>query len=139
MFKRAKPQAISRARELRKNATDAERLLWWKLRELKKLGYHFRRQAPFRSYTLDFVEHATKLVIELDGGQHNADEYRARDAKRTRLLTNEGYRTLRFWNNAVFDDLDGVADTILAELNKRKHRPPPARAKALATSPQRGR
>jgi very-short-patch-repair endonuclease len=63
-----KPGTIGRARNLRTHATDAERKLWYKLRELKALGYHFRRQVPFRSYILDFVEHSAKFVIELDGG-----------------------------------------------------------------------
>ena len=138
MFKRAQPKDISRARELRCNATAAERLLWWKLRELKKLGFHIRRQAPFRSYTLDFVEHNARLVIELDGGQHNANQGRAHDERRDRFLKSQGYRTLRFWNNEVFDDLDAVVATILAELDKRQHRPPPE-ALGASTSPQRGR
>jgi hypothetical protein len=75
-----KPGTIGRARNLRTHTTDAERKLWYKLRELKALGYHFRRQVPFRSYILDFVEHSAKLVIELDGGQHGEDAHRSRDA-----------------------------------------------------------
>ena len=103
MFKRAQPKDISCERELRRTATEAERLLWWKLRVLNKLGYHFRRQAPFRSYTLDFVEHNARLVIELDGGQHNTNEHRVRDKKRHYLLASEGYRTDSWnWNNEVF-------------------------------------
>ncbi len=140
MFKRATPKDISRSRQLRSNATEAERLLWWKLRELKKLGHHFRRQAPFRSYTLDFVEHNCQIVIELDGGQHNTNEHRAHDQRRDKLLKSQGYSTLRFWNNDVLENLDTVVDTIIAALKKRKHRPPPARgSRPLAPSPQRGR
>src|SRR5665213_690440 len=74
---------IARARELRRDSTEVEERLWWKLLELR--GYHFRRQAPFRSYVLDFVEHGARLVIELDGSQHGEDAHRARDEKRDGL------------------------------------------------------
>ncbi|MGQ0742595.1 MAG: endonuclease domain-containing protein [Alphaproteobacteria bacterium] len=131
MFKRAKRENISRARALQRTATEAERLLWWKLKPLNKLGYHFRRQAPFRSYTLDFVEHKSRLVIELDGGQHGAHDHHSRDRKRDTLLASQGYRTLRFWNNEVFENLDAVVETIFSVLEKRNHPPPPARARSI--------
>src|SRR6476646_9145829 len=111
-----KPGTIGRARNLRTHATDAERKLWYKLRELKALGYHFRRQVPFRSYILDFVEHSAKLVIELDGGQHGEDAHRSRDEIRDSALRSEGYRVMRFWNADVLTDADLVTEYLLAEL-----------------------
>src|SRR5258708_22105479 len=99
-----RPGMIGRARSLRTHATDAERNLWYKLRELKAFGYHFRRQVPFRSYILDFVEHSAKFVIELDGGQHGEDRHRLRDEIRDRTLRSEGYRVMRFLNADVLAD-----------------------------------
>jgi crossover junction endodeoxyribonuclease RuvC len=109
--------------------------MWWKLRDLKQLGYHFRRQAPFRAYTLDFVEHDAKLVVELDGGQHGEDEHRVHDERRDRLLESQGYRTLRFWNTDVIENIEGVFEAIIREL---EHRPPPDPLRG-STSPQGGR
>ena len=143
MFKPANRKAIVRARQLRRDAPFPERNLWWKLRELKQLGFHFRRQAPFRSYILDFVEHNERLVIELDGGQHTVQKQRVRDARRDQMLASQGYRTLRFWNDEVIENIDSVMGVILRELQKRQDRPPPARLRANAlrrtTSPQRER
>jgi very-short-patch-repair endonuclease len=121
-----KPGTIGRATNLRTHATDAERKLWYKLRELKALGYHFRRQVPFRSYILDFVEHSAKLVIELDGGQHGEDAPRSRDEIRDSTLRSEGYRVIRFWNAEVLTDADLVTEYLLAEL-KAEAVPHPAR------------
>jgi len=135
VFKRAGPQEIAKARLLRQGATEFEKRLWWKLRELNQTGYHFRRQAPFRGYTLDFVEHSARLVIELDGSQHGEDENRARDEFRDRILEAHGYRTLRFWNTDVIENIDGVIEGIIRAL---QHRPPPDPLRG-STSPQRGR
>ncbi len=134
MFKRAGPQEIARARQLRLDATEFEKRLWWKLRELKQIGYHFRRQAPFRGYTLDFVEHNAKLVIELDGSQHGEDESRTHDERRDHVLGAHGYRTLRFWNTDVIENIDGVIEGIIRAL---QHRPPPDPLRG-STSPQVG-
>jgi len=131
-----KPGTIGRARNLRTHATDAERKLWYKLRELKALGYHFRRQVPFRSYILDFVEHSAKLVIELDGGQHGEDAHRSRDEIRDSMLRSEGYRVMRFWNADVLTDADLVTEYLLAEL-KAEAVPPPGSLRS-PTSPQGG-
>src|SRR5690349_14907336 len=83
------------ARQLRRAPTDAERKLWFLLRSLKPLGLHFRRQAPIGIYIADFVWHAGKLVVELDGSQH-ADARAEYDSKRTEWLQSQGYRVLRF-------------------------------------------
>jgi very-short-patch-repair endonuclease len=116
-------QAIGRARELRNHATDAERVLWAKLRELKIIGYHFRRQAPFRAYVLDFAEHRAKLVVELDGSQHGMREQASKDEKRDALLRLEGYAVLRFWNMEINENLDGVVEAIIRELHERDPHP----------------
>jgi very-short-patch-repair endonuclease len=138
MFKRAGPDNIDRARRLRRDATNVERRLWWKLRELNAQGYHFRRQAPFHRYTLDFVEHGARLAIELDGGQHASPKNAAHDAVRDRFLANEGYITLRYWNSDIVENIEGVVDAIVRELKTRPYRPPPGTLR-VPTSPQRGR
>ena len=96
----------ARAKNLRINSTQAENLLWRHLRAYQLDGYYFRRQAPMKSYILDFVCHAEKLIIEIDGGQHATD--RQNDEQRTSWLNSEGYRVIRFWNNEVADNIDGV-------------------------------
>ncbi len=102
------------ARRLRRNATDAEQRLWRALRE--QLSEHrFRRQHPVGPYVVDFACAARKLVIELDGGQHAAQE--PCDARRTTELARRGYRVIRFWNNDVSGNLAGVLETIRRELD----------------------
>ena len=138
MFKRADHEKIAQARRLRRDATDVEKRLWWKLRELNEQGFHFRRQAPFRAYVLDFVEHHERLVIELDGGQHDEPKQHTHDQRRDRFLASQGYRTLRFRNLDVLDNIDGVMEQILQHLDEPQRRPPPGALRA-PTSPQRGR
>jgi very-short-patch-repair endonuclease len=100
-----------RARAMRSEPTDAERKLWWHLRHrLKPFSSHFRRQVHLGGYIADFACHGSKLIIEVDGGQHG--EQRARDGERTRFLEGEGYRILRFWNNEVLGNIDGVLEAI---------------------------
>jgi adenine-specific DNA-methyltransferase len=112
------------ARSLRHNPTDVERKLWSLLRALKPLGLHFRRQAPIGIYIVDFVWHAGKLVVELDGSQH-ADAPAAHDEKRTRWLESQGYCVLRFWNNDVLKSTHGVGEAILIAARKRATNPTP--------------
>ena len=106
---------------MRNAPTGVERKLWWKLRELNAQGYHFRRQVPFRSYILDFAEHSHRLVIELDGSQHGLVKHRAHDAVRDRVLSDEGYRVLRFWNDEIIDNIEGVVEGILRALTQAPH------------------
>jgi very-short-patch-repair endonuclease len=102
------------ARNLRNNATPAERLLWQQLRMLRSEGRHFRRQVPLAGYIADFACHYPKVVIELDGGQHgDAQSY---DEARTLRLNAEGYAVLRFWNSELFQSLEGVVDRIRHEV-----------------------
>ena len=97
-------------RHLRRNMTVVERLLWRSLRDRQIKGYKFRRQHPFRNYVLDFVCLEAKLVIELDGSQHvDAQTY---DVARTALLEAAGFQVLRFWNNEVLSNIDGVLEVI---------------------------
>lgn len=100
------------ARNLRRNTTNAEQKLWHELRLLKKEGRHFRRQVPIAGFVADFACFRTRLVIELDGGQHNTPDGLVRDRERTRQLEARGFRVLRFWNVDVFQKLEGVVDMI---------------------------
>ena len=95
--------------------------MWYQLRGLKVIGFHFRRQAPFRSYILDFVEHTRGLVIELDGAQHADIRHKLRDEIRDRTLTAEGYQVLRFSNLDVLENIDGTIEYIVSVLNARPH------------------
>ena len=104
---------ISRARELRRNPTDYERKLWQHLRSLPIHTAHFRRQATIGPYFADFACHATRVVIEVDGGQHANS---VSDQIRTTYLNENGYRVLRFWNNEVLGNIDGVLEVILSAL-----------------------
>jgi very-short-patch-repair endonuclease len=100
-----------RARVMRRVPTDAERKLWWHLRHRLALpDTHFRRQVDLGRYIVDFVSHSLKLIIELDGGQHAVQI--ARDVARTKFLESRGYRVLRFWNNDVLQNIDGVLEMI---------------------------
>jgi len=101
------------ARRLRVNQTDAETVLWNRIRNRQIDGYKFVRQVPILGYICEFVCRERRLVIEVDGGQHNES---AADAIRDRRLMDEGYRVLRFWNNDVLGNTEGVLMTIQAEL-----------------------
>jgi very-short-patch-repair endonuclease len=103
------------ARHLRTSATDAERLLWHHLRSRQLGQYKFRRQYPIAGYIADFVCVSTRLVVELDGGQHvDAALY---DAKRTQIIEKHGYRVLRFWNDDVLLRTNDVLEEVLRRLH----------------------
>ncbi|MBV8839302.1 MAG: endonuclease domain-containing protein [Alphaproteobacteria bacterium] len=96
---------------MRAALTEAERKLWWHLRHrLPLASSHFRRQVRFGRYIVDFASHAARLIIEVDGGQH-AERLEA-DEARTKFLEAEGYRVLRYWNNDVLKNIDGVLEDI---------------------------
>ncbi len=105
----------ARARRLRRDSTDAERTLWNRLRARSIGEAKFVRQEAIGPYVVDFVCRAQRLVIEVDGGQHATD---ARDAERTAWLVARRYRVLRFWNNEVLGNIDGVLEVIAAELRR---------------------
>jgi very-short-patch-repair endonuclease len=109
---RSEDQRVPKARRLRRDATDAERKLWLRLRRLRVGGSHFRRQATIGPYFADYACHAKRLIVELDGGQHGEELHAMRDAKRDAYMRSQGYRILRFWNNDVMRNIDGVLDVI---------------------------
>jgi very-short-patch-repair endonuclease len=90
------------ARQLRSTATDAEIRLWSRLRRKQLNGFRFRRQHPIGAYIVDFFCPEAKLIVEVDGGQHNVEE--EKDEKRTSWLEERGYRVIRFWNNDVLSN-----------------------------------
>jgi very-short-patch-repair endonuclease len=102
-----------RARQLRANSTKAELRLWRQLRSRSLCGFKFVRQEPIGPYIVDFVCRDQRLVIEVDGGQHATDK---RDAIRDGWLAEHRYRVLRFWNNDVLANIEGVLETIAAAL-----------------------
>lgn len=104
---------ITLARNLRKRQTDAENLLWRHLRYKQLLGLKFRRQQPIGNFIVDFICLDRKLIIELDGDQHGFPKEKNQDQERDRWLQQEGFKILRFWNNEVLQNLEGVMDTII--------------------------
>jgi very-short-patch-repair endonuclease len=105
---------LTNARRLGNQSTDAERALWTQLRAHRFDGYKFRRQQVIGSYIVDFVCFEANLIIELDGSQH-MDQV-SYDNQRTEKLEQMGYRVLRFWNNEIFSELDGILETIRTAL-----------------------
>ena len=129
------------ARAMRLEPTEAERKLWWNLRHrLPFAGSHFRRQVHLGRYIVDFASHGLKLIIEVDGGQHAEQE--RRDAARTRFLESEGYRVMRFWNNDVLGNIDGVLEMIQSAILATPTPTPPhkgeGKVNARRPSPCRG-
>jgi very-short-patch-repair endonuclease len=102
------------SRSLRRNQTEAESRLWKYLRARRFQGLKFRRQQPIGSYIADFCFLEEKLVIELDGGQHAADQNR--DGERTKFLEQEGFRVIRVWDNEVFDNIEAVLEYIRLQI-----------------------
>ncbi len=102
------------AKSLRIQATDAEKLLWNKIRSRQIEGCKFRRQQLIGSYIVDFVCFDRRFIIELDGGQHAVRK--ERDIQRDNWLKEEGFEIIRFWNNEVFQNLEGVLETIRRRL-----------------------
>ncbi len=111
------PEFLARARQLRRNATDAESLLWQLLRNRQLDGWKFRRQHPVGPYILDFYCHEAGLAVELDGSQHAEPAQAGYDAERTQALETGGIRVLRFWNNEVLKNTNAVLQEIWNVLN----------------------
>jgi very-short-patch-repair endonuclease len=109
----------SNARALRKNSTDVERILWSELRDHRLSGAGFRRQVPIENYVADFVCHAARLVIELDGGQHFSDQAEQADSRRSTVIEAKGFRVLRFSNHDVMTNRTGVLETIATLIAER--------------------
>lgn len=109
------------ATELRNNSTDTERLLWRYLRNSQLEGVKFRRQQPIETYIVDFVSFEKRIVIELDGGQHAENlEY---DKQRNACLHANGFIVLRFWNNEVIKNTEGVLEVIRLHCLQKLHPP----------------
>jgi very-short-patch-repair endonuclease len=102
----------SRAKQLRKDSTEAERKLWQKLKSKQLAGLKFRRQQPIGRYIVDFVSFEKRLVIELDGSQHASNNQKDHDRLRDGWLRGEGYRVLRFWNKQALDDIETIWEEI---------------------------
>jgi very-short-patch-repair endonuclease len=109
------------ARRLRRNQTDAERVLWFRLRDRRLAGLKFKRQVPIDRFVVDFFCADGKVIVEIDGGQH--DEDREHDANRTSALEAMGYLVLRFWNNDVMRNTDGALEVILGTVNQQRSGP----------------
>ena len=112
-YHNVRPAILERARELRRPQTPAERRLWECLRDSQLTGYKFRRQHPIDRFIVDFFCAASRLIVEVDGESHSAqEEY---DAARTAWLEAQGYQVMRFTNQEVYQQLEGVVATILRE------------------------
>ncbi len=111
-------QHTQRARELRKDQTDAERLLRKQLRNQQLNGFKFRRQVPIGSYIVDFLCMPLKLIVEADGSQHMSNlQY---DNSRTPYLESQGFHVARYWNNEVLSQTDSVLETLTLTLSQRE-------------------
>lgn len=121
-------ETIRRSRVLRKNPTEAEKKLWQCLRKEQLEGYKFRRQFFIGKYIVDFVCVDSKLVIEADGGQHNDNHH---DKNRDAYLRKQGYSVLRFWNNDVLQNIEGVVETIRQHLLLQTPPNPPLKGEGL--------
>ena len=107
-----------RARELRKDQTDAERLLWKQLRSRQLNGSKFRHQAPIGPYIVDFLCMSLKLIVEVDGSQHMSNlQY---DNSRTQYLESHGFHVARYWNNEVLSQTDSVLEALTLTLSQRE-------------------
>ena len=126
---RLRERARVRARSLRKGQTDAEAVLWSRLRARQLSGLKFRRQHPVGAFFADFACIEIGLVVELDGGQHGEQDAAAYDAKREQAMVAMGFKTLRFWDNDVLNETDGVlerirlvAETLTPTLSRQRER-----------------
>jgi very-short-patch-repair endonuclease len=129
----AKVDKTNISRGLRRNATIAEQRLWYRLRSRSLYGMKFVRQEPIGSYIVDFVCREKRLIIEVDGGQHAENE---RDVVRDQWFRDHGYRVLRFWNNEVIQNIEGVLETIASTLQMGELSSPSPRLRGEGASPQ---
>jgi very-short-patch-repair endonuclease len=124
-----------RARELRHEPTEAEKLLWAHLRNGRLNGWRFRRQHPVPPHVVDFACVSARLVVEADGGQHAESE---RDRRRDRFIRSRGWRILRFWNHDILANPAGVIEAIAAALPPPRPSPAPRAGEGAAAAPAEG-
>jgi very-short-patch-repair endonuclease len=103
--------------------TPQEVKLWVQLRTLRAEGHHFRRQSPLLPYIVDFECRRSRLIVEVDGGQHGDEKHSASDKQRDEFLAQAGYRVLRFWNNEIDGELAGVMQVIAEALAQKSFHP----------------
>ena len=127
---------IQHARALHVRMTDAERKLWFALRDRRFANFKFRRQVPIGQYIADFLCYATRVVIEVDGGQHAQSQH---DARRDRWLEQNDFVVLRFWNNDVLSNLEGVLTYVLDVLRNRKPSAPSPASPLCGSAPSPAR
>ena len=118
-------EQIEKSRQLRKNMTPQERKLWDIIKNRQFFGYRFRRQFPLSQYIVDFICREKKIIIEIDGGQHNEIKNIQYDNKRTEYLISEGYKVLRFWNNDIDKNIVGVYEKLKEVFEIGKNITPP--------------
>ncbi|MBR6301685.1 endonuclease domain-containing protein [bacterium] len=107
-----------KARDLRKNITPQEQKLWNLLKNRQFIGLKFVRQYPIGNYIVDFACRQKKIVIEIDGGQHNEDSAILYDENRTKFIESKGYKVYRFWNNEINENIEGVYQKLLEIFDK---------------------
>jgi 5-methyltetrahydrofolate--homocysteine methyltransferase len=112
------------AKELRQKQTEAEKLLWSRLKNQHLMGVKFRRQEPIGSFIVDFINYENRLIIEIDGNPHNAVENKQNDVQRTMWLERQGFRVLRFWNGEVEHHFERVVTRIRKALDISPHPDP---------------
>ncbi len=105
------------ARVLRTNSTIQEERMWNLLKNHQFHGLKFKRQQPIGNYIVDFICKEAKIIIEIDGGQHNKDNNIENDKIRTEYLESKGYKVLRFWNNEIYENIEGVLKRLESEIN----------------------
>ena len=111
------------AKHLRCNMTESENKLWRQLRAHRLNGEKFKRQQPIGPYVVDFVHFGARLIVEADGGQHNDSPH---DKRRDAWLREQGFKVMRFWNNEIISNLDGVLATVLAAATESPLSPSPS-------------
>lgn len=117
MWKGAPQENFLKATELRRNMTEAEKVLWERLRNNQLQGIKFRRQHPVHLFIADFYCHKHKLIIEIDGEYHHTEDQKSKDCERTKLLEFQGLKILRFTNEEVINSTESVINKIKHEIN----------------------
>ena len=107
------------AKQMRSNMTNEEKILWNILRAKRFYGYKFKRQVLIGNYIADFVCYGAKIIVEIDGGGHNTYDKINADNIRTQYLEGLGFKVIRFWNNEIQSNIDGVCELLLKELKSR--------------------